>query len=103
MSKTPFSDKCYILATLWLHYREDAKKNEAWNSFFTYNDVALPMSYVLSEEIVMPSEDGEAERLIDETWGIFCDYIEIDPNGKYETLQDTFDASKRPPLEPNDE
>lgn len=103
MNKTSFSEKCKILGELWLFYREDAEKNEAWNDFFTYNDVSLPLAYMLAEDIAIVSGDGKAEAFIDETFEMFCEYIEIDPEGWYQNLGDAFAHSDNPPLETNDD
>jgi hypothetical protein len=99
MSKTPFSNKCDILGSLWLNYREDAATNETWQAFFDYNDVALPMAYCLSEGLVDLNKNNDADSLIEETWTIFCQYIDIDPEEEYENIADAFGASLNPPLE----
>ena len=93
MSSTPFSNKCDILGALWLNYREEAETNEAWKAFFDYNDVALPLSYFIADGIVNPSDDGEAMRLVDETWELFCQYIDIDQEAMYEDISAAFAAS----------
>jgi hypothetical protein len=103
MSKTPFSNKCLILGSLWLNYREEAKANEAWSEFFAYNDISLPMSYMLSEGFVQPKNKEAVEEIIDETWEIFCEYINIDPDEKYEDIGDAFDSSANPVLEDGQE
>lgn len=97
MSKTPFSSKCDVLAGLWLYYRDEAQKNSDWVDFFRYNDVGLPLSYVLAENLVdAATEDGT--QIIEETWQMFCEYINIDPDGEYASIVDAFDASEQPPL-----
>jgi hypothetical protein len=78
-------------------------ENETWEEFFTYNDVGLPLAYMIAEEIALPGEDGEAERLIDETWGMLCAYLSVDPDGEYTNINDIFEASPNPPIEPKDE
>lgn len=103
MSKTPFSDKVTILAELWLNYREQAAQDEAWSSFFAYNDIALPMSYCLAENLVLLNEEDAGKEIIEETWKIFCEYIDIDVDGKYENIAEAFAASSNPPLETIDE
>lgn len=102
MSKTPFSNKCVVLGGLWLFYREESAKDEYWNSFFQYNDVGLPLAYMIAESITEPSGDGQAEILVDETWQMFCEAINIDPEGHYENLDDAFAASPNPKLEVNE-
>lgn len=96
MSKTNFSDKCQILGDLWLLYRGDIVGNEAWEDFFAYNDIALPMSYLISIDLV-EAKDG-ASDYINETWDMFCEYIEIDAEEEYHSIAEAFDASSRPPL-----
>lgn len=99
MSKTPFSNQCVVLGGLWLFYREEAEKDEYWNSFFQQNDIGLPLAYMIAQGIAEASGDGEAEAFIDETWQMFCESINIDPEGHYETLDDAFAASPNPRLE----
>lgn len=103
MNKTRFSEKCSILGDLWLYYREDAARNETWGNFFMYNDVALPLAYMISQDLALVSGDGRAEEYIDETWDMFCEFIEIDPDGWYQNINEAFDASPRPVLEDDDE
>ena len=103
MNKTNFSEKCSILGDLWLNYREDIVGNEAWETFFAFNDISLPLSYMIDRGLALVSGDGQAEEYIDETWEMFCEYIEIDPEGWYQNIDEAFNASSRPPLENNGE
>jgi hypothetical protein len=98
MSKTLFSDKCVILAELWLNFRDDAAKDEAWSNFFSYNDVSLPLSYMISDDLAYINTDSDAEELIEETWKMFCEYVNVDPEEEYITIEDVFLASPQPPL-----
>ena len=99
MSKTPFSKKCEILGAMWLNYREEAEGNEAWEAFFDYNDMALPMAYFIADGLVNPSGSDETITIIDETWDLFCQYIDINPEAMYEDISAAFAASPQPPLE----
>jgi hypothetical protein len=94
-----FSNKTAILGDLWLYYREDIKGNEAWEDFFKYNDVALPLAYVISMGYVTINEDSDGVMYIDETWDTFCEYIDIDPDGEYKDIRDAFASSPNKPLE----
>jgi hypothetical protein len=98
MSKTPFSNQCAVLGGLWLNYREEAQTNEAWSEFFDYNDIGLPLAYLNVEGLANSEGISEAVDIIRETWEMFCSYIEISPDGKYETIQDAWNASDRPEL-----
>jgi hypothetical protein len=99
MSKTTFLTKCDILGDLWLFYREDIKGNEAWEEFFQYNDVALPLAYMVKEEYAFINEDSDGTSYINETWETFCDYLGIDPDIEYGDIREAFDASPNKPLE----
>lgn len=103
MNKTLFSEKCVILGDLWLYYREESRRNVNWEYFFDYNDISLPSAYLLSNDLLIASGDKRIENFIDETWEMFCEFIEIDPEGWYRNLEEAFAASPRPPLENDDD
>ena len=96
--KMNFSDKCKVLGELWLYYREDAQSNVDWDMFFQYNDIALPMAWGINNGLVSMVEDSGLEEYIDETWEMFCDYISIDPEGKYDGIAAAWNASPNAPL-----
>ena len=98
MSKTPFSSKCDVLGALWLYYRQDAMNDEAWSEFFEYNDIGLPLAYLIAEGLAQ-STGEDSDQLIEETWNMFCGYINIDPNGEYKNIAEAFEASDQPPIE----
>ena len=98
-SRTSFSNQCAVLAGLWLNYRDEAETNEAWKDFFDYNDVGLPLAYMNAEGLAYSEDIEEAVSIIDETWKMFCSYIDINPDGEYESIEDAWEASSRPDLE----
>jgi hypothetical protein len=59
-----FENKVSILAELWMNYRED----EDLKDFVEYNDLGLPLSYFLMNELVLPTK--QAELYIDETYNL---------------------------------
>ena len=59
-----FENKVSILAELWMNYRDD----EDLKDFVEYNDLGLPLSYFLMNEIVLPTQ--EAEVYINETYNL---------------------------------
>jgi hypothetical protein len=92
MSKTTFSDKADILGELWLNYRQDIKGNDAWEEFFEWADVALPLSFMLSKGYAdMPTDDGV--EMIEQAWDVFCEMIEIDAQAEYANLGECFEKS----------
>jgi hypothetical protein len=67
-----FADKAGILGQLWIEFRGD----EDFTDFIEYNDLGLPMSYMVAEGLIKEcSVTGEA--LIDETFNMFCELLEI--------------------------
>ena len=94
-----FSNKCAVLSGLWVHYREEAKQHEAWDEFFNYNDVGLPLAHFIHAGYVEPTKESEAYHFINETWRIFCEYIDIDEDGEYATIWEAWDASPNLPLD----
>ena len=64
MSDTPtnhFSRKCEILADIWLNYRDD----EALKDFIYYNDIGIPLAYIIFEGLAKPEEISE--KYVEET------------------------------------
>ena len=67
-----FADKAGILGTLWIEFRAD----EDFSDFIEYNDLGLPMSYMVAEGLIKEvSPTGES--LIEETFNMFCELLEI--------------------------
>lgn len=58
-------NKITILAELWMNYRDD----EELQDFIEYNDIGLPLAYLLMNEIVLPSE--QSAIYISETYDLF--------------------------------
>lgn len=80
-TSTTYSDKLAILADLWLNYRDDPD----FEDFVSYNDIGLPLSYILNEQIVESSPI--AERFIEETFDLLLAGLEIEDTG-FESLDD---------------
>lgn len=82
MATTDYSTKCKILAQLWMDYRDD----DDFKDFIDYNDLGLPLSHFISEDLVKSTP--KAEIFINETWDLFLQALEADPEQQYESLQD---------------
>jgi hypothetical protein len=82
MTPTPYSDRIQILADLWLNYRND----EEFVDFIEYNDIGLPLAYILANEIVKPSD--MSERFINETFDLLLAGLEIEEDTGFESLDD---------------
>jgi len=81
LETTSFTSKTEILGDLWLNYRDD----EEFKDFIEYNDIGLPLAYMLANRIVEPST--MAEKFVNETFDLFLTGMEIEDTG-FETLDD---------------
>jgi hypothetical protein len=72
---TDFSNKITILAELWMNYRDD----DHLDDFIEYNDLGLPMAYLIMNEIVMPTE--RSELYINETFDLLLAALSIEDKG----------------------
>ncbi len=66
------ADKTGLLGQLWIDYRD----NEDFSVFMEYNDIGLPLSYVVAEGLV-PGLTNLGEDYIDETLEMFFKLLEI--------------------------
>jgi hypothetical protein len=70
-----YKTKCTILADLWMNYREDKE----FEDFIDYNDLGLPMAYMLYEGLV--AEITEAGQIyINETFNLLITALNINEN-----------------------
>lgn len=81
MNSTSYTDKCSILAELWLNYRSD----EEFQDFIEYNDLGLPLAYAIDNDIVKSTE--MAQRFVEETFDLFIASLETEDTG-FETLDE---------------
>jgi hypothetical protein len=80
-SSTNYTDKCSILAELWLNYRSD----EQFQDFIEYNDLGLPLAYAIDNNIVKSSE--MAQKFVEETFDLFMASLEVEDTG-FENLDE---------------
>ena len=92
MDKTPFSNRCGLLAALWFFYSKKEDLGEAWQDFFEYADLGLPLAYMIESNLADVRPDGEV--VINETWEALCALLDIDPTAEYETLEQMFEESE---------
>jgi hypothetical protein len=85
---TPFSNKVAILADLWINYRDD----EQFKDFISYNDLGLPLGYIVNTELATPTDQGML--YINETFDLLCAALELDLEKEYESLQQMFELAK---------
>jgi hypothetical protein len=88
MNETTSENKANILSELWLGYRNDPN----FEDFFSYNDLGLPLAYLISSDIVKGTE--KSVRFIDETFALLLASLEVEDEG-FETLDDIFISAPR--------
>jgi hypothetical protein len=81
MAGNIFQNKITILAELWMNYRDD----EELQDFVEYNDLGLPLSYFLMNEIVLPTD--QAEIYINETYDLLIASLTVEDK-QWESLDE---------------
>lgn len=81
-----FSNKVAILAELWMNYRDDDQLKD----FIEYNDLGLPLAYLLLNDIAIANE--KSEGYIDETYGLLVAALQV-KDREYESLDEMLDSA----------
>lgn len=89
MTENTIENKIAILAELWINYRND----ENFEDFIAYNDVGLPLAYLLDNDIVKGTEI--ANKFISETYNLLLASLEVEDSQDYQTLDDIFMSAPR--------
>jgi len=80
--ETTFSDKCAILAEVWLDYRND----EQFQDFIEYNDLGLPLAYAVYTDMITPKD--LANKMINETFDVLVAGLGYESDEGFESLDD---------------
>lgn len=86
---TNFSNKCAILAELWMNYRDDSNLED----FVDYNDLGLPLGYIINTELATITPTGEI--YVNETFDLLCAAIGVDDQKDYQTLNEMFHEAEK--------
>lgn len=86
---TTDENKISILADFYSKYRDD----EEMEDFFDYNDLGLPMAYLVSEDLVSIKDKGNI--YISETWALLLESLEIQDMG-FENLEQVLSFAQKP-------
>jgi len=82
-----FENKITILAELWMNYRDDDQIKD----FIDYNDLGLPLAYLITNEIVIPT--NQADIYINESYDLLVAALEVE-DLEYESLDEMMDSSE---------
>lgn len=85
--ETPKETKITILADLWMDYRGD----EEFKDFVEYNDLGLPLAYLLDNKLVTATSTAEAFVL--EAFELLLAGLNIQEDTGFETLDDLLDSA----------
>jgi hypothetical protein len=72
---TDFSNVCDILGELYSQYAEEKE----FKDFIQFNDLGLPLAYMVRERLATPSDDGV--RYVMETWELFLHSLGAEDTG----------------------
>lgn len=81
-NETTFDNKCEILSQLWIEYKLD----EEFRDFIEYNDIGLPLAFLLSSGIVEVSP--KAEMFVNETFALLLAALGKESDEGYESFED---------------
>jgi hypothetical protein len=81
-------NKTTILAELWMNYRDDDQIKD----FIDYNDLGLPLAYLITNEIAIPTK--QAEIYINETYDLLLASLEVEDE-EYQSLDEMMDSSEK--------
>lgn len=85
---TTFENKCYILADLWMNYRDD----EEFADFVEYADLGLPLAYMLDNNLVKTINNSE--KFIEEVFDVLLSSLDIKEDTGFDNLRDLFIMSE---------
>ena len=73
-------------AEILVQFTQDYFNSEEYDEFFDYNDLGIPMSIAITQDMVILTDAGE--QLLEETWIELCNLFGADSNSDYETIDD---------------
>ena len=79
---TNFETKCAILSDLWLNYKD----NDELEDFVEYNDLGLPLAYLIHTNLVTVTDAGMP--YVDETFNLLCTALGLDSDEEYTSLNE---------------
>jgi hypothetical protein len=80
---TSFLTKCEILAEVHV----EAGFNPNLNEFRKYNDIGLPLAYLIHQDLVEVKGE-QSLKYIEDTWRMLCESLELDPDKEYKDSDD---------------
>jgi hypothetical protein len=73
-------------AEILVQFTQDEFNSGDYEEFFDYNDLGIPLSIAITQDMVILTDSGE--QLLNETWNELCLLFGADPSGEYESIDD---------------
>ena len=73
-------------AEILVQFTQDEFNSGEYDEFFDYNDLGIPLSIAITQDMVILTDSGE--QLLEETWIELCNLFGADSNGEYESIDD---------------
>lgn len=93
---TNIKQKIFILSELWQEYKGDSD----WSDFFDYNDIGLPMAFMIDQKLVKETNAGN--KFINQTFELLVEELGFDEDLEWDSLEQMIDDSSKTGWE-NDE
>ena len=73
-------------AEILVQFTQDYFNSGEYDEFFDYNDLGIPLSIAITQDMVILTDSGE--QLLEETWKELCLLFEANPDDEYESIDD---------------
>jgi hypothetical protein len=73
-------------AEILVQFTQDYFNSGEYEEFFDYNDLGIPLSIAITQDMVILTNEGE--QLLEETWKELCLLFEANPDEEYESIDD---------------
>ena len=73
-------------AEILVQFTQDEFNSGEYEEFFDYNDLGIPLSIAITQDMVILTDSGE--QLLDETWKELCLLFDANPDDEYESIDD---------------
>ena len=83
-------NKCRILSDLWIHHKDEEKEEDFIEDYdlhelIRYANLGLPLAHFMHHDLIILNK--ESTQLINETYAILVEFLELDANEDFETFQ----------------
>ena len=73
-------------AEILVQFTQDEFNSGEYEEFFDYNDLGIPLSIAITQDMVILTDSGE--QLLEETWKELCLLFNANPDDEYESIDD---------------